>query len=126
MLRNRSNRVRVGLLSLALTLALAAGALTAPHASAAGSGDVQCVYGNNQVVGVWVEVSGGTSGWATRWSDGYGGNFYSYSAIGAGKWHRLHVGCSGTPQNWGITFYTPWVTGYHDWVCTTGVGCYQS
>jgi hypothetical protein len=95
-------------------------------ASAAGSGDVQCVYGNNQVVGIWVEVSGGTSGWATRWNDGYGGNYYSYPAIDQGKTYRLHVGCSGTSQNWGITFYSSWVVGYYDWICTTGYGCYMS
>jgi hypothetical protein len=116
--------------SMLAALALALGGLfigtSASPALAAGSGDVQCVYGNNAVVGVWVEVSGGTSGWATRWSDGNGGNFYSYYEIDNGKTYRVHVGCSGTPQNWGITFYSPWVTGYRDWICTSGYGCYAS
>lgn len=115
-------------LSFALVLAFGGAASLATPASAADStsGDVQCFYGNNQVVGIWVEVPGGTSGWATRWSDGVGGNFYSYPAITQGYSHRLHVGCSGTPENWDITFYSPYVTGYRDWICTTGVGCYES
>lgn len=99
---------------------------TAPEAQASVSGSVDCTYGNNAEVGVWVEA-GSHSGWASLTPDGYGGAYYSYGAISAGTTYRLHVGCGGTPQNWGITFYTPYVSGgYYDWVCTTGYGCVES
>ena len=48
--------------------------IAAPSASAASgtiSGNVQCFYGNNQVVGIWVDAENGTDGWATRWSAGW-------------------------------------------------------
>lgn len=112
--------------ALALVIGTMVGASGLSPAYATGSGDVQCVYGTNQVVGIWVEVPNGTSGWATRWSDGYGGNYYSYYEIDNGLGYRLHVGCSGNSQSWGITYYSPWVAGYYDWICTTGPGCYKS
>lgn len=91
---------------------------------------MQCVWGHNEVVGIWVQVVNGTSGWATRWNDGYGGNYYSYPPIDQGKQYSVHVGCSGTSQNWGGRFYSPVVTGYQDWICTyldtEGNICYQS
>jgi len=100
-------------------------ALAAP-AEASISGSVDCTYGNNAEVGVWVEA-GSRSGWASLTSNGYGGAYYSYGAISAGTTYRLHVGCGGTPQQWGITFYTPYVSGgYYDWVCTTGYNCVMS
>jgi len=117
--RKRLTAIAVGL------LIMAGGAFaTAAPASASVSGDIQCFYGNDAVVGAWVEVPGGTSGWASLSPDGYGGANYSYGAVSAGTTYRLHVGCGGTPQSWGTTFYTPYVTGgYYDWICTSGYGC---
>jgi hypothetical protein len=110
--------------SLLLFLGTSVAVASPAHASVSGS--VTCFYGNNAEVGVWVNA-GSKSGWATMWDNGNGGKFYSYGAISAGTTYRLHVGCGGTPQNWGITFYTPWVSGgYYDWICTSGYNCYQS
>lgn len=125
-MRLKRARVLVAAILLAAILGFGSTAITAPHASAAGSGDVQCYYVSNEVVGIWVQVSGGTSGWATRWNDGYGGNYYSYYEIDNGKSYTLHIGCGGTPDRWGITFYTSPQTGYHDWVCSVSYGCIMS
>jgi hypothetical protein len=117
---------RLSALFAGLLLLAGASVLSAPAASAAVSGTVTCFYGNNAEVGIWVNA-GSKSGWASRSPNGSGGVNYSYGAISAGTTYRLHVGCGGTPQNWGTTFYTPWVTGgYYDWVCTSRYGCYQS
>lgn len=118
---------RVAALLTGLLLLTGVSIMSAPAASAAVTGSVTCFYGNNAEVGVWVNVSGGPSGYATLSDNGNGGKYYSYGAISAGKTYRLHVGCGGTAQSWGTTFYTPWVTGgYYDWICTSGYNCYQS
>lgn len=118
---------RLAALAAGLLVAAAGMVATAPAASAAVSGSVTCFYGNNAEVGVWVNVSGGPSGWATLSDNGNGGKNYYYGAISAGSTYRLHVGCGGTTSSWGTTFYTPWVTGgYYDWICTSGYGCYES
>lgn len=72
-------------------------------ASAANSGSAMCV---NQapVVGVWVTVSGGTSGWATRSGSGYSQR-WSYNT--QGKAYKLTVGCGGTPAKWKTSTSTP-------------------
>lgn len=98
--------------------------IAAPSASAASgtiSGNVQCFYGNNQVVGIWVDAENGTDGWATRWSDGMGGNNYSYTLSQSSN-YTLHVGCSGTPSSWGSSMRTPKVSGnYYNWVCSYSI-----
>lgn len=121
----------MGMLAAALLLAeTGVAATTAVPAMAATetiSGTITCFYGNDQNVGVWVETSSGTSGWAALGTNADGQSTYSYNKVNVGASYRLHVGCSGTPSNWGTTFYTPYVTGtYYDWICTTGYGCYQS
>ncbi len=114
-----------------LTVALAAVlmcfglvSVTAPSASAASgtiSGTVQCFYGNNAEVGVWVNTNNGVDGWASLSDDGNGGKNYSYT-LSQPDWYTLHVGCSGTPSSWGATMYTPTVNGnYYNWVCTYSV-----
>ncbi len=94
--------------------------IAAPSAYAASgtiSGTVECFYGNNAEVGVWVNASSGTDGWATKSPNGTGIS-YSYT-LSQSSSYRLHVGCGGTPQNWGATMYTPWVNGQtYDWVCS--------
>jgi len=99
--------------------------LSAPVSSAV-SGSVTCLYDNNQEVGVWVEA-GSKSGWATLRSNDYDGKDYNYGDIPAGTPYRLHVGCGGSTENWGTTFYTPWVTdGAYNWLCASGYDCYRS
>lgn len=50
------------------------------------------------IVGMWVEVSGGTSGWATLTQTSV--NVYDWYFDAQGKEWRAHVGIGGTPQNW--------------------------
>lgn len=96
-------------------------AFTAPSASAASgtiSGDVQCFYGNNAVVGLWVDAFSGTDGFASLSPDGNGGMRYSYT-LSQSSTYQLHVGCSGTSSSWGSSMQTPYVNGqYYDWVCS--------
>ena len=113
---------------IALGVASLAGqvAMTTP-ASASGAGSVNCSYNSEtNIVGVWVQVTNGTSGWASRWNNGYGGNYYSYYEIDNGKSYSLHIGCGGTPSSWHKTYYTGSRTGYHDWVCSQAYGCVES
>ena len=62
----------------------------------ASNGTVNCMNGST-VVGMWVQVSGGTSGWAARSGSGSAQN-WSFNT--QGKSYRVHVGCGGTPQAW--------------------------
>lgn len=84
-------------LGVGLTLA------TSGQASAANSGSATCVDGSN-VVGVWVEVQGGNSGWANRSGQGsrQGWNFNTQ-----GKKYKLTAGCGGSPQRWAESTSTP-------------------
>ncbi len=123
---------------LATSLALVGGGAaamvaTSAPAFAANDDDVTCAYpGTNgtTVEGVWVAVSGGTSGWATLNSDGVGGTWVGYPAIEQGYSYSLHIGCGGSPSNWAYTPDTPVVSGYTDWVCSpsyvTVGGCTES
>lgn len=56
------------------------------------------------VVGVWVNVSGGSSGWATRTGSGYSQN-WRYNT--QGRPYSLTVGCGGTPARWNASTSTP-------------------
>lgn len=94
-------------------------AIDARPASAANGGRVMCA---NQaaVVGVWVQVSGGVSGWAGRSGSGYEQG-WSYNT--QGRSYKLTVGCGGTPARWASSSSTPsysttWsnVTCYPGWV----------
>ena len=110
---------RTGRIATAVALAAAGLTMTAGSASAANSGSVMCVNQAN-VVGVWVTVSGGTSGWAARSGSGYSQR-WSYNT--QGKSYKLTVGCGGSPSNWASssstpTFSTNWsnVNCYPGWV----------
>lgn len=98
--------------------------MTAP-VFASVSGNVYCFVGNPlDVMGIWVEVPSGTSGWAARGDNGNGGDWYSYGAVSAGTTYKLHVGCGGTPSNWQYNIKTPWLTGgYYNFACTLQYGC---
>lgn len=101
-----TQRVRRILGMLGLSVALAGGVvtITTGTASAATSGRVMCV---NQapVVGVWVNVSGGRSGWATRYGSGYS---QSWAYNTQGRPYSLTVGCGGTPARWAASTSTPY------------------
>lgn len=72
-------------------------------ANAADSGRVYCVNGE-AVVGVWVTVQNGTSGWARR---GGQGSSQTWSYGTQGKPYKLTVGCGGSPAKWRASTSTP-------------------
>lgn len=78
----------------ALILASVLVGIAPAHAS---SGTVTCA--SSAVVGMWVDVSGGSSGWASL-SSTSNPNIKSWSYdTGSKKW-SANIGCGGTPQNW--------------------------
>jgi len=102
----------------ALSFVAIAGGLSAANvASAANSGSVMCAN-QSTVVGVWVQVSGGTSGWASRSGSGYY-NFWSYNT--QGRPYILTVGCGGSPARWGSSSSTPFYsTNWSNVTCFPG------
>lgn len=98
----------------ALTTSLAmvlAGCLTviAPAATASTAqtvtGRATCI--NKQApVGIWVDAQSSKDGWATMTgpnpSTGWARVKYSFKLDKGGS-YRLHVGCGGSPQSWGLT-----------------------
>ena len=116
-----SAKRQVAMFAAALLMLFGVAVAASPSASAATgtiSGSVQCFYGNNNVVGVWVDATNGKDGWASISNNGYGDKNYSYK-LSQGSTYKLHVGCSGTPSNWGSTMKTPVVNGNsYDWVCS--------
>jgi len=109
----REMQVKHVIRSMAVVVTLAASALTVmatPAAATVRSGNVYCWADYQNVVGIWVEVSGGGSGWA-QWS----GNTSSSSTwwrydVPSGRSYRLHVGCGGTKQNWRTNTRCGWTT----------------
>lgn len=89
---------------------------TPSPAMAANSGTVMCAD-QSTVVGVWVEVSGGRSGWATRSGSGYSQR-WSYNT--QAKSYSLHVGCGGTPQKWAYSTKTTFTTTKANATCFPG------
>ena len=91
--------------TLAAALVVAAGLwpTAAGTAYAANAGRAYCVDGE-EVVGVWVTVQGGKSGWAER---GGQGSSQSWSYSTQGKSYKLTVGCGGSPQSWRESTSTP-------------------
>ena len=82
------------------------------------TGNIQCFYGNNQVVGVLVDAASGADGFASLTNDGMGGKNYSYT-LSTPSNYKLYVGCSGTPSSWGSSMQSPWVSGNsYNWVCS--------
>lgn len=58
------------------------------------------------IVGMWIEVEGGGSGWASLGGRGYN-RTWSYNTRGR-RW-QAHVGVGGTPQNWGANVKSGWI-----------------
>lgn len=101
-------------------LTLAGLAMTAAPANAASgtiTGSVTCFYGNNNVSGVWVDVTSGKDGWAKLKGTG---DYKTYSyKLSEPSWYQLHVGCGGDPNNWGGSFLAPLIGGQDfDWICS--------
>lgn len=84
-----------------------------PASAASQSGTVRCFLdtSNSLVVGVWVELEGGGSGWANRWelADDPQGNNWSFD-IPDGRRYKLHIGCGGTPARWNTSTKTSWTS----------------
>ena len=76
------------------------------------SSDVYAAGGNvmdgnqREIVGMWVEVQGGKSGWATLRGQGYS-KTWSYDT--QGKPYQLHVGVGGSPEHWAHSIHSPWI-----------------
>lgn len=95
---------RLGVVGAAVLVA-ATGVISSQNpAMAANGGKAMCVN-KDPVVGVWVEVSGGRSGWATRSGSGYSQN-WAYNT--QGKAYSLTVGCGGSPARWAVSTRTPY------------------
>lgn len=89
---------------MAIMLSIAGVAFTSTPAYAA-SGSVTC--STSQIVGLWIEVGGGRSGWAGRSrTNDFRVNRWWYNT--QGKWWRAHVGCGGSQQHWGVTIFSNW------------------
>lgn len=57
------------------------------------------------IVGMWVEVQGGRSGWAELRGSGSNRTWYYDTQ---GKPYQVHVGVGGTPQRWGSNIKSGW------------------
>jgi hypothetical protein len=100
--------------SLVLTAIFATGQSSA---LAANSGTVTCID-QEQVVGVWVNVSGGASNFATRSGSGYS-QHWSYNT--QGRPYSLTVGCGGSTASWRYSTSTPYYsTGWSSVSCFPG------
>lgn len=100
------------LAATAIAAGLAGGALAgASPANAANgiNGNVSCVHDGDATkpVGVWIDYDDQKGRWATIWSNGPHATWASvaYSAPVSVSTFHLHIGCGGTPQNWGTTVY---------------------
>ena len=74
------------------------------------------------VVGVWVTVNGGKSGWAS-WHPVGDGSYpaqatWSYNT--QGKFYRLTVGCGGKPSDWAGSGTMPNYGHYENVTCFPG------
>ena len=94
-------------IAAAITGGALAGAGPAAAANQTITAEISCINWLQQYskpVGVWVDVSKGTDGWA-RLSQGVGAKGstttnLSYTANDPGQF-TLHIGCGGTSQKWG-------------------------
>lgn len=89
-------KARLSTAAISAALAMSGFLLNAPAAHAANSGYVMCAD-QSAIVGIWVDVKGGRSGWAARGGSGHS-QTWSYNT--QGREYALHVGCGGTPMNW--------------------------
>ena len=113
------NWIRRSATAVAFASALSVGAVgLAVPASAANSGRVMCVD-QSRVVGVWVAVAGGRSGWAS-WKPGAASYVASWSYNTQGKKYNLNVGCGGSPTKWAHNVKTPSAAYWSNVTCFPG------
>ncbi len=84
-------------------------------------GTIFCTGGTNggNVVGVWIEQPGGSSGWANFTNTGGGNATWNYNFSNDNN-YQINVGCGGTAQNWYSNNKGPWVKpswASHDYIC---------
>lgn len=95
-------------LKCALALSLFGfGSLAMSQDVEAASGSVTSYVATEPIVGVWIEVEGGGSGWATL--RGRGSQTASWSYNTRGRRFKAHIGVGGSPEKWGRTCKTDWV-----------------
>jgi hypothetical protein len=98
------------------------------HAGSGINGNVNCVQGTSvtKTVGVWIDYDDQNGiyqkgRWATIWSNGPTATFaqIAYSAPVTALTFHLHIGCGGTPQNWGTTVFVDKPPGNFGWIHAT-------
>jgi hypothetical protein len=118
-------RRRRMLIALMLLFVPSSALFASPAQASQRDGTVRCYFGDaKNVVGVWVEVSGGGSGWAgwSKLADDSQGASWSFD-VPDGRSYSLHVGCGGTPRRWKSDTWTQYTTaGSADAVCTWSYG----
>lgn len=118
------SRRRVGtlLISSMAVLGLTSALAAAPAGASTGvSGSVSCVSGNN-VEGIWVSASSGTSGWATMNVPGNTSSYVSWHyTLTSGNSYFVHVGCGGSTNNWAVNTYSGTKSGN-----SNGLLCYDT
>jgi len=72
-------------------------------------GKVREITGHG-IVGMWVEVKGGRSGWA-KLTDGEAGTSYemTWTYDTQGKPFKVSIGYGGTPQEWEKSIQSNWI-----------------
>ena len=78
--------------------------LASSHVYAAGGNVMD--ESQREIVGMWVEVQGGRSGWATLRGQGYSKTWYYNTQ---GKPYQVHVGVGGSPQHWENSIHSDWI-----------------
>ena len=86
-------------------------AFAKPPIAEASGGTILDSY-QRDIVGVWVEVQGGQSGWA-QFRPTIKGQKYSvwWRYDTQGKNFKLHIGVGGTPKEWQYNVKTVWLWG---------------
>jgi len=116
-------RTTAALLSLLVALAMTFAVAPSAYAvSGTISGTVECVYANNTVNGIHVDVATGTDGFASWTSTGPSSASFTYNLSQNTSSYFINVGCGGSPSSWGATFRSPTLTGknYNLYCVTTG------
>ena len=116
----RTGRLLVSGLAL-LGMAGLIGTATPAVANTGVGGSVSCLSGNN-VEGIWVSASSGTSSWAKMSVPGNTNSAVSWSyTLTSGNSYFIHVGCGGNPNNWAVNTYSGTRTGN-----SSGLICYDT
>jgi hypothetical protein len=102
----KRKKLIAGIVLIASTVVL----MAQPAGATVRSGNVACWADHQNVVGVWVEVSGGGSGWASWSGDTSRSTSWWRYDVPSGRSYRLHIGCGGTKSAWKSKAICPWTT----------------